>query len=108
MTNDKLSVTLNELHKLFDRLNSEFFKNNLPQCIITIQAKGKTGALGWFTPAKVWNVGDTNKHEINITAELLKNDYIEIAKTMLNDGVSIENVSKYTGLSTEELHKLKK
>ena len=89
MTKDKLSVTLNELHKLFNNLNQEFFKNELPECIITIQAKGNTGALGWFTPAKVWNVGDINKHEINITAELLKHEYIDVAKTMLHEMVHL-------------------
>ena len=79
MNKDKLSITLNELHKLFDNLNQEFFQSKLPQCIITIQAKGKTGAYGWFTPAKVWNVGENNKHEINITSESLSRDYIDIA-----------------------------
>lgn len=89
MTKDKLSITLNELHKLFNNLNQEFFRGELPECIITIQRRGKTGALGWFTPAKVWNVGDTNKHEINITAELLKQDYIDIVKTMLHEMIHL-------------------
>ena len=46
MTKDKLSITLNELHKLFDNLNQEFFQSKLPECIITVQAKGNTGAYG--------------------------------------------------------------
>ena len=33
---------------------------------------------------------------------------IEIAQSMLKDGVSIESISKYTGLSIEELNKLNK
>ena len=89
MTKDKLSITLNELHKLFDNLNQEFFQNELPECIITVQAKGNTGAYGWFTPSKVWNVDKENKHEINITAELLKHDYIEIVKTMLHEMIHL-------------------
>ena len=89
MTKDKLSITLNELHKLFDNLNQEFFQSKLPECIITIQAKGNTGAYGWFTPSKVWNVGENNKHEINITSESLSRDYIDIAKTMLHEMVHL-------------------
>lgn len=89
MTRDKLSVTLNELHKLFDNLNQEFFQGKLPECIITIQAKGNTGAYGWFTPNKVWNVDKENKHEINITSESLSRDYIDIAKTMLHEMVHL-------------------
>ena len=89
MNKDKLSITLNELHKLFDNLNQEFFQSKLPQCIITIQAKGKTGAYGWFTPAKVWNVGENNKHEINITSESLSRDYIDIAGTMLHEMIHL-------------------
>ena len=89
MTKDKLSITLNELHKLFDNLNQEFFQNELPECIITVQAKGNTGAYGWFTPAKVWNVEKESKHEINITAELLSHEYIDIAKTMLHEMIHL-------------------
>ena len=89
MTRDKLSVTLNELHKLFDNLNQEFFQSKLPQCIITIQAKGNTGAYGWFTPSKVWNVDKENKHEINITSESLSREYIDIAKTMLHEMIHL-------------------
>lgn len=89
MTKDKLSITLNELHKLFDNLNQEFFQGELPQCIITVQAKGNTGAYGWFTPSKVWNVDKENKHEINITSESLSRDYIDIAKTMLHEMIHL-------------------
>ena len=89
MTKDKLSITLNELHKLFDNLNQEFFQNELPECIITVQAKGNTGAYGWFTPSKVWNVDKENKHEINITSESLSRDYIDIAKTMLHEMIHL-------------------
>ena len=89
MTKDKLSITLNELHKLFDNLNQEFFQNELPECIITVQAKGNTGAYGWFTPSKVWNVDKENKHEINITAESLRHEYIDIANTMLHEMIHL-------------------
>ena len=77
------------LHKLFDNLNQEFFQNELPECIITVQAKGNTGAYGWFTPSKVWNVDKENKHEINITAESLRHEYIDIANTMLHEMIHL-------------------
>ena len=36
-----------------------------------------------------------------------KQEKIEIAKKMLKDGISIENISKYTNLTTQEIEKLK-
>ena len=45
---------------------------------------------------KEWALKDEGKRERNI----------KIAKSMLHDGVMIENISKYTGLTIEELNKL--
>lgn len=87
--NKNLSATLHELHKIFDCLNNEFYKGELPQVIITIQSKGKTNANGWFTPSKVWDDGKEGKHEINITAESLKRDYIDIIRTLHHEMVHL-------------------
>lgn len=87
--NKNLTATLTELHKIFDCLNNEFYKGELPQVIITIQSKGKTNALGWFTPSKIWEDGSEGKHEINITAESLKRDYIDIVRTLHHEMIHL-------------------
>lgn len=87
--NKNLSATIKELHKLFNCLNNEFFRGELPEVIITIQSKGKTNSLGWFTPSKVWEDGAEGKHEINITAEGLKREYIEIVRTLHHEMVHL-------------------
>ena len=46
---------------------------------------------------KEWALKDEGKRERNI----------EIAKSMLNDGVNIESIYKYTGLTEEKINKLK-
>ena len=38
---------------------------------------------------------------------VLKNGKIEMAKKMLKDKLDIENIIKYTGLTKEEIEKLK-
>lgn len=84
-----LTVILQELHKAFNCLNNEFYRGELPEVIITIQSKGKTNALAWFTPSKVWEDGAEGKHEINITAESLKRDYIDIMRSLHHEMIHL-------------------
>ena len=45
-TQDKnLAMVIKELHKAFDCFNKEFYNNELPKVIITIQSRGKRNAL---------------------------------------------------------------
>ena len=84
-----LSLVIKELHKAFDCLNKEFYKNELPKVIITIQSKGKRNALGWFTTGKVWEDGTQSKHEINISAEYVDREFIDIMKTMHHEMIHL-------------------
>lgn len=89
MDNNNLTDTLQELHKIFNCLNKEFYNNSLPSVVITIQSKGKTNALGWFTPSRIWEDEDDGKHEINIVAEGLKRDYIDIVRTLHHEMIHL-------------------
>ena len=89
MKNKNLTVILQELHKAFDCLNNAFYQGELPSVIITIQSKGKSNSNGWFTPAKIWSDGTEQKHEINITAESLKRDYIDIIRTLHHEMIHL-------------------
>lgn len=84
-----LQPAIQELHKAFDLLNEKYYEGKLPQVVIAVQAKGKTNAYGWFTPAKVWEAGEEEKHEITITAEFLNRDYIDIMRTLHHEMIHL-------------------
>ena len=85
-----LQAPLNELHKLFDKANKELYNNELPNVVITIQSAGKTKSLGWFTVNPMWMVGDDSElHEINLSSEALKRDFVDIATTLLHEMIHL-------------------
>lgn len=85
-----LQAPLKELHKLFNKANEELYGGSLPNVVITIQSKGKTNSLGWFTINPAWVVGDDSElHEINMSSESLKREFNEIAKTLLHEMVHL-------------------
>ena len=84
------SKMIEQLERLFNRLNKDIFENELPCPIITIQSRGKRkGVLGWFTTWKAWDNGQGGRYEINIVAESLNRPYKEIAETMLHEMVHL-------------------
>lgn len=89
-TQDKnLAMVIKELHKAFDCFNKEFYNNELPQVIITIQSKGKRNFLGWFTVGKVWDDGTQEKHEINISAEYVNREFMDIMRTLHHEMIHL-------------------
>lgn len=89
-TQDKnLAMVIKELHKAFDCFNKEFYNNELPKVIITIQSRGKRNALGWFTCGKVWSDGTQEKHEINISAEYTNREFMDIMRTLHHEMIHL-------------------
>lgn len=86
-----IQMATDELHKAYRLLNQEFFGGNLPEVALTIQTQGKRLAYGWFTPAEIWTDKDQQikLHEINISAEALDRDYMEIMRTLLHEMVHL-------------------
>lgn len=89
MNNTNLTAILTELHKAFNDLNKTFYGGQLPSVVITVQKQHKVGNLGWFTPAKLWNDGTEQKHEINISAEGLDRGYNEIIRTLHHEMIHL-------------------
>ena len=86
------SKMIEQLEKLFSKLNKDLFEDKLPLPIITIQSRGKRkGVLGWFTTYKAWENGIGGRYEINIVAEHLDRPYLEIAGTMLHEMCHLYN-----------------
>lgn len=66
---EKYVHSIEELGRLYDFLNKEFFESVLTKPVITIQDDPSNSSLGWFVPYKIWK-GDNceSEPEINMTA----------------------------------------
>ena len=84
-----LTTPLAQLENLFDTINKSLFDGRLIRPVITISPDTTRGAYGWFTPAKIWNEGEDNHHEINICAEYLARPIIQVAETLIHEMVHL-------------------
>ena len=90
MAATNLQPVITELHKAFNYLNKAYYENKLPEVVIAIRSQGKrAGVMGWFTPAKVWSDGESEKHEIVITAETLNRDGMDIMRTLHHEMIHL-------------------
>ena len=90
MAATNLQPVITELHKAFNYLNKAYYDNKLPEVVIAIRSQGKrAGVMGWFTPAKVWSDGESEKHEIVITAETLNRDGMDIMRTLHHEMIHL-------------------
>lgn len=87
--NKNLYPIIKELHKAFDLFNKTFYNNELPEVIIAIRSQGKRNSMGWFTPQKTWKVGEDERHEIVITAEVLDWDFMETMDTLHHEMIHL-------------------
>jgi hypothetical protein len=83
-----------ELYRCFSLFNAHFFAGKLPEPAITIQTKGKRQAYGWCSTVEFWRSEDEmiKKYEINLTAEHLDRDPVEIMQTLLHEMIHLYNV----------------
>ncbi len=86
----RLISSIEELGKLYDFLNKEFFESALSKPVITImpQERKSRGAkiLGWFTEYEVWaDKTGSSAYELNVTAEYADRSLLEIAETLLHE-----------------------
>jgi phosphopantetheinyl transferase (holo-ACP synthase) len=91
--NNFVGIALDELYRIFDILNKNYFSNKLLYPMITIQKTKHAGNLGWFTLDKIWeNKEATDKrYEINICAEYLNQDIYTIVDTLQHEMVHYAN-----------------
>lgn len=88
--------TLNEIYRIFEKLNAKYFENKLPHPIFTIEPTGRKRVLGWCTVSKEWKAVDKElkeeQHEINICADHLQSDILLICETIQHELVHYYNV----------------
>lgn len=91
--NNFIGIALDELYRIFEILNKEYFSNKLPYPMITIQRTKRSGNLGWFTLDKIWERknADDKRYEINICAEYLNGEVYDIVDTLQHEMVHYAN-----------------
>jgi hypothetical protein len=86
-----LENTIKELNKAFDLINQYYFGGELEPVIITVNTSSKANVLGWFTPAKVWEAGEKEYHEINLVAENLRRGKMQVLQTLFHECLHLWN-----------------
>ncbi len=87
-----LDKTILELKKVFTIFNEAMFEGELETPTITIQSSGRTKSLAWCSVKPIWQCeGETLQYEINISAEALNRDYVEICHSMLHEMCHLYN-----------------
>lgn len=83
----KMSRAVSQLEHIYNALNTDFFQDELPIPIITVQSKPRT--YGHCTTSKVWQRKDGGAYELNIAAEVLNYPIEETLDTMLHEMVHL-------------------
>lgn len=89
-------MSIIEAHKTLDKATKKILKlfpdnlDNVAPPVITIQSKGRKNALGWFGQDR-WGNLDKSFHEINISAEHLNRDFLEVIETLIHELVHYVN-----------------
>jgi predicted metallopeptidase len=93
--NESLADVITKLENLFDAFNKQLFSGRLHKPVITSSTKGKrSNALGWCTGKRIWkdNDNDEGYYEINICAEHLNEDIMDICKVLIHEMVHLANL----------------
>ncbi|MCD7769538.1 MAG: SprT-like domain-containing protein [Oscillospiraceae bacterium] len=83
----KMSRAVSQLEHIYNTLNTDFYKGELPTPIITVQSK--PGTYGHCTRGKVWRRKDEAAYELNIAAEVLDKPIEETLDTILHEMVHL-------------------
>lgn len=79
----KTSRLAGQLEKLFNKLNKDWFGNQLETPVITIQSTPR--AYGHYTTFDAWNVKGDGRREINLGAGTLDREIDEIVATLMHE-----------------------
>lgn len=70
---------------MFSRINEHFFNNELEKVVITFETGFKKGAFGWIHTVKDWKQGQTERYNINISADYLDRSKEQIISTHIHE-----------------------
>ena len=80
------------LMNAFNSINEHFFGNTLEKVIITLKEGAKKNAYGWIETVKNWQQGNTERHEINISADYLDRPINDIIATLMHEMCHLYNI----------------
>ena len=93
-----LKSTIEQLDKLFEKVNNRFFNNELQKPVIAVNSEGGTNSYGWLTLWKSWKEStnkddDNNGHyELNMCAEALHRPLGDVLGTLIHECVHLYNL----------------
>lgn len=82
---------VSELREIYKHLNEQYYDNELPEVVITIQSSPKGKAYGWFAKER-WGIENNEENvfdEINISAEYLSRPLANICATLQHEMVHL-------------------
>lgn len=88
----KTSRTAGYLEKIFRALNNDSFGGEVEEPIITIQST--PGAYGHVTVSKVWKSKESERYELNISADWLQRPIENVVATMIHEMVHLVNMQR--------------
>ena len=83
----KMSRAVSQLEHMYNSLNTDFWNDELPAVIVTVQSK--PGTYGHSSRAKVWQRKEDSLFELNVAAEVLSFPIEETIDTLLHEMVHI-------------------
>lgn len=88
----KTSRTAGYLEKIFRAVNADSFGGEVEEPIITIQSTPM--AYGHVTVSKVWKSKDSERYELNISADWLTRPIENVVATMIHEMVHLLNMQR--------------
>lgn len=82
---------VNYLHKIYVHINEDFFNNSLGDVSLTIQES--RGAYGHVTCSQSWISSRGDTRELNISANYLNRDIVEVVATLIHECSHIYNLN---------------
>lgn len=87
---------LDELYRIFDLLNDEYYEGELPDPVLTIQKAPRSNNLGWFTTYKAWQSKieeneELAKYEINLNPTNMNRTVEQVICTLHHEMVHYAN-----------------
>lgn len=82
--------TLRKINEIFEYINAEIFKGELPVVLFTIEPDKKKGKVaGWYLNKSFYKVGEERVGQINICAEYLARPWIDVAECVLHESTHL-------------------
>lgn len=84
--------TVQYLQKIYNLINAEYFNNELEEVTLTVQENAKN--YGYISVSNTWFTDDKAMKELNISANYLRRDIVDIVTTLIHEASHVYNMQK--------------